>query len=504
MTEEETILSRQGGQAFQSRVEAQLLLLRDTARDMVCRYFKDGEGNPFMMTDDQCDIFNLIYFKITPRVDISAFTRFGKSIVIAFAILCRLAAFPEKWAVVAGNDKQASIIMTYIIEHVFDNDYIKSRYVMPQGESEESIRRYRNKNKMNFVVDRSTKPNLMSEVYITNAKGAMGFGAPNVVHDEAGLTPDTEEALVSRMLGDSVENFYCKVSNRWDSGHLRRTADDPMWFHKVIDWKAGIVQGRITYAKVDEAKREAFFDVLYECKFPPRDTMQEGGWLPLLTKDDIDKALVDEAELFGMNRLGVDVAGEGRNFSVMVHRGTNAARMIYKQHEPDTMKVAESVINLKKKYDVLGVDTCVDKNGVGKGLFDVVAMELEGITGVNAGEKPVLEEDQALYINTRAMMYWRLRDWIMRGGKLVRTEEKLENTWYQLTTIRYQKKLEGRHGKLILMSKEEMMSKMKLPSPDVADALSFTFYGQEQIPQATESDDTTKELFERHGIFPTV
>lgn len=480
-----------------------LVEFREEARSIAKEFFKDDEGNPMILTDSQCDIFNLISRKLHPRVHLETMTRFGKSIVVALAILFRAATYPEKWAIVAGNKEQAGIIMSYIIQHIFDSDYFRTKFVIDKRENEESIRRYKNKDRINFKVGKKDRKMLLGEIYITNAAGALGFGAPNVVLDEAALVSDDDEALVFRMLGDKPESsFYCKIGNPWESAHFDRSLEDPAFFKIVINWHAALAEGRVAEAFVEEARKKPFFNVLYECNRADRGKMDDRGWMPLLTRQDIDDALVEEAQPFGLNKIGGDVAGGGRNFSVLVHRATNVARLLMKSNSDDTMQFAEDVINFKNKLKTRPHNITVDMVGIGRGAYDILRRELEGgVRGLNAGEKPELEEDQIQFTNIRAMMFWRLRLWIKAGGKLLRGSEPLDNTWYQLATIKYRTKLEGTHGKMEMMPKE-LMAKEGIPSPDIADSLAHTFVTPDIVDMDARA--TGDEIFNKHGLFPDV
>lgn len=454
-------------------------------RPLVSQYFKDEQGKPLVLTDGQCLIFDLIYRKPYPRVHLEAFTRYGKSQTIACAILLRVTTYPEKWAVAAGNDKQAGIIMAYVIQHIFDHPYFRNKFEIPAGESEEHIRRYRNKSRLNFNVEKGSAGQfLLGEVYITNAKGALGFGAPNVVGDEAALIPDDEEVLINRMLGDQTDNFYMKVGNPWDSGHFDQSREDPRYFKMVIDYKQGISEGRFTVDQMLEMQKKPFWGVLYECRRPPRDSMDEQGWMPLLTKEDIDRAVVrapnvlaSELSGFGVNRLGGDIAGGGKNLSVLVQRFTNLARILLRTHDPDTMSFGEAIMNAKRARFVQPHDIAVDNVGVGKGVYDILSRTLAGVRGINGGDRlPEGTQDEELFFNFRAAMYWRLREWLLKGGKLLlNDDDDLQETWYQLTRIFYRQRLEGTHGKVQIMPKEIML-KRGIQSPDVADALALTFF----------------------------
>lgn len=482
-------------------------------RPLVASYFKDEEGNPVQLTDGQCILFDLIYRKPYARVHTMAFTRYGKSLTIALAILLRITTFPEKWVIAAGNTDQAGIIMSYIIQHIFDHEYFRSKFIIEKNESAESIRRYKNKDRINFkvVLDKDNQW-LLGEVFVTNAKGALGFGAPNVVGDESALIPDNEEVLIARMMGDKTDNFYMKVGNPWDSGHFRASYEDERYHKYVVDYKQGILEGRFTLEQALEMQKKPFFGVLYKCEFPPRDTMDDEGWMPLLTKEDIDSHIIRVPDVmakqisdtgFGVNKLGGDVAGGGKNFSVLVQRMTNWARVVIKSHDADTMNFAETIINQRKILGTQTQNVAIDKVGIGRGVFDITSRELSGIQGINAGDKlPKDSMDEGLYFNLRAAMFWRTREWILKGGKMLALEsEDLDNSWYQLTKIFYRKKLEGTRGKVQIMPKE-MMLKRGIVSPDIADGLSLTFATPDMFggPDEETRDDN---IFDRHGLFPS-
>lgn len=450
--------------------------MEDT-KELVKLLYKTEDGKPFEMTDSQILIFDAIFKKKHPRVHIETHTRFGKSETVSMAVLTRVATYPEKWSIVAGTKEKAGIIMSAIIRHIFDNEYTKSKFVMGKGESIESIRRYKNKDRINFNVGNG----LLGEVYITTAQGAMGFGAPNIVEDESALISEKDHALVMRMLGDKTENFLCKIGNPWTSDHFVKSYEDPLYKKIIVDYHQGLKEGRLTQEYIEEMKKQPFFGVLYECKRPEEGSMDERGWIPLLTRTDIERAFVTESKGFGINKLGLDIAGGGRNMSVAVQRHTNVARIIAKINDSDTMNFAELAINLREKLKISPYDMFTDSIGIGKGVYDILnrTKETAGIHGVQASSKPSLME-QERFVNLRAEMYWKARQWILNGGKLIKDDD-----WYQLTKIRYRIKLEGTRGKMAMMSKEDML-KEGTESPDVADAFAMTFVTDDIPPMDPE------------------
>jgi hypothetical protein len=394
------------------------------------------------------------------------------------AVLERVNNYPEKWAIVAGKKEKAAIIISYAIGHIFDNEHFRARFIVAKGESEEEIRRYRKKDKINFDLGKGR----LGEIYITTAPDAMGFGAPNVIEDESALISENDHALVMRMLGDQTENFLCKVGNPWESEHFRKSFADPQYKKILINYTQAVREGRLKPAYIDEMKKQPFFDVLYECNFPKSDIMDEKGWVPLFTKDELDRAMIENATGFGINKLGVDVAGGGRNFSVIVQRRTNFAKKIHKSNNPDTMSLAETIIGLardpikERKYLIRPEDIFIDSIGIGKGLYDILSRNIPGVYGINVGSEPTDIQEKEKFVNLRAELYWKLRDWILQGGKLEKDDD-----WNQLLKIKYKVKLEGTKGKMQIISKEEL-AKQGIPSPDLADALALTFRTPDMAP----------------------
>ena len=467
----------------------------DDIKQLVKKLYKTDTGEPFILTESQAEIFDLIFKKRYSRNHLETPTRYGKSEVVSQAVLTRVSTFPEKWAIVAGQKEKARIIISYIIKHIFDNEYTRARFVMEKGESEENIRRYRNKDRINFNIGNG----LLGEIYITTAANAMGLGASNIVEDESALINEKDHALVMRMLGDQPANFLCKIGNPWDSEHFDKSREDPKYHKVIIDYHQAIKEGRLTEEYVEEMRQQPFFGVLYECKRPPFGIMDDKGWIPLLTKDEIKNAFVDRVEGFGIEKLGVDVAGGGRNFSVIVKRHTNIARKIHKSEDPDTMNLAEKTINQMNIDKIPSSDTFVDSVGVGKGVYDILNREKPGVYGINGGAKPTTEIEEKKFVNLRAELYWKARQWIKGGGKLERDED-----WFQLARVKYRTKLEGTKGKMIIMSKEEMM-KEGIDSPDVADAFMMTFRTRDIPPMDKEEIEMMEqERFDPHNPFSQI
>lgn len=447
--------------------------------------FKNDQGSQLLLTKGQIDLFNLLYTKQYPRVHVMAHTRYGKSLVIALAILMRVSTFAEKWAIVAPSEKKARIIMGYLIDHIFDNDYFRLKFQIGKDESLDRIRRERSKTRINFKHPDGT----LGEVYILSAdsrnkqnagEALMGFGAANVVLDESSLIDDDIEAKIFRMLGDSMENFYCEVGNPFKRNHFLKSWKNPR-YHKVnISWEEGMQEGRVNQDFIEEVRKKPFFDILYGNTFPEADTVDDKGWSFLILDKEYELALgkIERASWFGDRRLGVDIARGGGNANVWVLRTENYATVIAKNHDADLMSVVGTTIRLAEEYKVQGDAIYLDDTGVGAGVTDRMREQRLRVNAVKLGETA---SNETKFFNKRAENYWRMKEWLGNGGKL-----DSSNEWGEITEIKY--KADGSSGRLKIMSKDEMR-RIGIESPDTADALMLTFNrGVDQTIQKIKED----------------
>lgn len=439
--------------------------------------YKNYNNQPFQLVDGQAEIFEAIAKRKYPRVHCLSYTQYGKSDTVAMAVLTRITTFPEKWAIVAPSNKKARIIMSYIIGHIFDNEYTSALFEVDKGESLDRIRRERSKERLTFKMPDGQ----ISEVFTISSEGKrtkdlldalMGFGAPNVIIDESSLIDDIQYVGILRMLGGHKDNFLFEIGNAMRRNHFFKASMDPRYHHINIDCSRGILEGRITQEFIEEMRTKPMFSMLYENKFPAQDAVDSGGYGPLYSDVELQNKIKTNIELFGDLRMGCDVAGEGSNYSVITLRGKNGAYVLYKEHTPDTMAFVNVIIEqyrLTKPKRIY-----IDKVGIGKPVYDrlreIPEMYVNGdciVVGVMAGEGA---EDKENFFNKRAEMFWRQREWLAHAA--------LEgNDWLDLLDIRYKVQSDR---KIKIKSKDEMISE-GVYSPDVADSLSLTFYDGEEI-----------------------
>lgn len=207
-------------------------------------------------------------------------------------------------------------------------------------------------------------------------------------------------------------------------------------------------------------------------------------------------------------RLGVDVAGMGRDCSVYCYRFNNYVEKFNKQNsggKADHMKVAGNIINLLSRRT--GCIALIDTIGEGAGVYSR-ALEVCEDMGLNKknvvsckyseGAKTKSGKDltditgQYKFANMRAYLAWCVRDWLNPdnntgamlppGGTL--SEEATEIKWSFRSD-----------GKIIIEPKEDVKSRLGF-SPDEFDALANTFYpAKAVVEERNYEDDLEDELY---------
>jgi len=281
------------------------------------------------------------------------------------------------------------------------------------------------------------------------------------------------------MAGKGEDTFLCKIGNPFFRNHFLATWKDERYAKIFINNMIGLAEGRYMPEFLEEAKDKPNYDILYDCKFPKAGAIDKDNWMQLLTEEEVRMAMAD-APHFGEEREGCDPSDEGTDHSVIVKRSQGFAEILYDEQGGDAMQFAgpvvinSQIINSKRIY--------IDKVGVGNTTYRKV-VEVNRVTyenklkvfGVNAGES----SDDKKYFNKRAEMYWNVRKWIKNGGRLSK-----DNRWLELAKIKYKT---TEKGSIQIMSKP-LMRAHNIPSPNVADSLSLTFYDSETALKMTDEE----------------
>lgn len=421
---------------------------------------------------------------------------------VADGVLLRVALYPEKWAIVAPSEDKARIIMDYIIDRIFDDSLFSDQLELHT--SKERLKQERSKTRVTFRDGGEVR------VYSGNAANTkvtksalLGFGAANVILDEAGQIGDELYSTVKRMLGGSQDNFLLEIGNPVYRNHFHRTWYGERYKKVFKDVYEALAEGRYSQDFIDEMREEAGFEWMYECKFPDASEVLPNGYRRLISDAIIDDAMVDELpkwkhklgengeilqNKWGYNiindkpLLGIDVAGTGTNKCKFVLRfPAHAVAFVGASSDSDDLDiVADQAEALIREWNIEDYRTIVDAGGVGHGLPAILKSRGYLVKPVLFGEKESAGfKIPKTFLNIRAYMYWEARSWLRKeGGKLLRdpgfNEMKLIN-YRQNSSLRTQ-----------IEPKEEMIKRLategqKIESPDTADAFVLTFVDTSSI-----------------------
>ncbi len=202
--------------------------------------------------------------------------------------------------------------------------------------------------------------------------------------------------------------------------------------------------------------------------FPTEDAIDEKSYMQLIPEHAL-RMERPETIKFRDPVMGVDPSGEGDNETAYCVRDTIFMQIVGVDGDSTSKSIARSIMTLAEQYDVRQRNIVVDSFGVGADVAKEVALAVKwNIYSVNVVDKPDKENDKEMFVNKRAEMYWKMKEWIVKGGIVVENRKLRE----QLLSIRFRRTESG--GKIQIMPKKEMRA-AGIASPDLADAAAMTF-----------------------------
>lgn len=465
-------------------------IARVIVKKLVKKFFKDPNGRPFEMTDGQADIFLIIFLKLHLYNQVITSTQYGKSEVVAMAVIMRALAFREDWTLISGTNELAQIIMRKVVGHMFDHPSLEAQIDQSLIDHKERIKHHRSSDYITFKNGGSVRTISTQETNSTKLTTALtGQGGKNIIQDESSIIMDASYAMTMRMLGGQTElnehglpvdlGFILKIGNPFNNNHFRRTWDDETpveqggWNKLFIDHHQALREGRYTQAFIDKMEKELLFSILYACEFPDEDDIED-GFARLIKSDLFNNALVSPAEApdpMGVPNLGCDFAGGGNDSSAYVLRYDNIMRLLSTNDSDDTMFQVQQIIEYQEQYDIPWKRIACDAGGLGKGIPDRLKELHRPVTPIMFGESPPQPHHKTI-LNMRAYMYLELKAWLEAGGKIIE-----DPRFTELLLVKYKTNAEK---KLQLQSKDNLKAAMrkagmKATSPDVGDAAALTF-----------------------------
>ena len=450
--------------------------MNDT-KSLIKTLFKIGD-TPLTPAPTQIKIFDEIYYQRHRYAITIMPTQVGKSAIVSAAALLRSLVFKQDVVIVAPSEPKAQIIMGYVRNHCFDNDFFSSQLELDENESLDRLRKERSRKKITWKHGGSVRTVSVHAKQSDNPEAAMGEGAPVIIIDESCLIPDLLYATIVRMTNgfpyDKTQIF--EISNPFYRNHFYQSWLDPDYHKIFLDYHGAIAEGRLDPRKVEKAKKLPLFSVLYVCKFPEEDQIDSEGFRQLVTSEDINAAQnaytpqKPTSEII----LGVDIGGGGDE-SVFVLRDGDNAWIETRAKTKDTMTNVAEIERLIKVYSIDPSNVFIDDIGVGRGVCDRLKEKNLAVNGVNVGDRPITEQGRERYFNIKAESYLALGAWIQAGGQL-----KPNDDWNQVTWIRYK----VNSDKNIQIERKEKLKARVGRSPDVAEALMLTFTKKAPQPRS--------------------
>lgn len=211
------------------------------------------------------------------------------------------------------------------------------------------------------------------------------------------------------------------------------------------------------------------------------------------------------------NRLGVDVAGMGRDNSCFVNRhGNYVSKIELTQGTSETvhMEVTGKVVAMMKatsqEFSGMHAQAFLDTIGEGAGCYSRLAelaendkeyawlkdryhsVKFSEVAQQN-GKDLTDVSGQRKFLNMRAYLFWALRDWLDPANNSDAALPPDPDLRHELTEIKW---LYMSNGKIKIESKEDIKKRLKR-SPDRADALANTFYPVADIDPRPQKQNLT-------------
>lgn len=220
------------------------------------------------------------------------------------------------------------------------------------------------------------------------------------------------------------------------------------------------------------------YQIRVKGEFPDEGIMDDKGYVQLFNDADINIVPFDRewrpvGRVFG----SLDASGEGQDESEWGVRDRMRAAIVAEEKISTSASMAVKSLTVVDKYDVDPIDFVVDGFGKGQDVGMEIALATAKqkrpwrVTPINSGEPCEDEADRELYVNQRAMMFYRMMLWARAGGEFMDSPRLRE----ELLSIRFKRTMNGR---IQIMDKVQM-KKLGFPSPNKADALSMLFLRRE-------------------------
>ena len=220
-------------------------------------HFKNAKREPYKMTDGQADIFLDV---INPEIRwlwMSAPTRYGKTEILAMALIYLAVVKHLKLPIVAGSKDKADKIMEYVVAHIGDHPKFYEQLINLEVNDIEKLKVQVAKDALRWSDG--------GWIYITSVdsrnisregEGVVGEGGDIVTLEEAGLIKSKEQfSKVVRMPEEDKGWGKLIMSGNCIENSVFEDAYNDSKYSKIrIDLEQAIAEGRYTREYLEEKK----------------------------------------------------------------------------------------------------------------------------------------------------------------------------------------------------------------------------------------------------------
>lgn len=208
--------------------------------------------------------------------------------------------------------------------------------------------------------------------------------------------------------------------------------------------------------------------------FPNEGIMDDKGYVQLFADKDLHIVPFDPSwQPVGRVHGTLDASGEGQDSSEWAVRDRMRAAIVASEQTSTDASMATKSLTVCDKYKVDPADFTIDAFGKGMNVGMEIALATAKqkrpwrVYPINTGEPCWDEVDRELYVNIRAMIFYKMMLWARAGGEFM-DAPRLKD---ELLSIRFKRTINGR----IQIMDKVTMKKLGFNSPNKADALSMTF-----------------------------
>ncbi len=222
-------------------------------------------------------------------------------------------------------------------------------------------------------------------------------------------------------------------------------------------------------------------------RFPDEGVMDDKGYVQLFNEKDIHMVPFNsEWKPVGRTIGALDASGEGQDESEWAVRDRIRAALVAEEKTSTSASMAEKSITVCDKFGIDPYDFVIDSFGKGSDVSMEIALATSKqkrpwrVSPVNIGEPCEDELDRSIYVNIRAMIFYKMMLWSRAGGEFMESQGLKD----ELLSIRFKRTLTGR----IQIMDKVTMKKLGFKSPNKADALSMTFLRKDGLKRSVFGD----------------